>query len=336
MSSSTDLTPSDISSLATDYDQYVEILLESREINAGWNSVSQTITLGFQLDPAATPTDPGHEFLGSATDVIALQRAFTLLPLFKILPDSDDNDVILTRNNLRLREKNNYGWWIATCTYEFSVEGGGSGGRGLAETPDPNVVADNVLDTIQLNFGSGSTPTKHITQSFSTNTVAAVGAVGPAAVLPTLNRTIGATKDGIVGVDVPDNSLDIQVTAYYRPSFVNNAFITRFKNLKGKTNTEVFLGQAIGEVLFLDWSGGGTIYDIVPITFTFSIKENQPTYSDGVFPDASVLGHQLIEYMYVEKAQVGPGINIQEPTYRVIHTIHSAASFADFGFGIDP
>lgn len=319
--------------------QFVEIVTESRSLNQTWRSSQQTITIAFQV--ISDPDHPDYippsfnygEFMGDVDDVLVIEKAYTFFPRLKIIPDPDGYPIIMTFDSLRTEQMNNHGWWKCSAEYKHDINEGFGGQQGMPDRPPSEEAEDNVLPQIRMNFTLGGN-TVHITKSSQVKSAEA-STTAKVANAPDLLGTIGVTKNGITGYDIVDDSLNIQITAYYRPSFINFKFIEKLKHLVGKTNNAKFLGQAPGEVLFLGASGGGAVLDIIPITFDFSIKENVRDKSDDSFPDLTAGGHEVVDYVFMDNIIEieGFGIELMRPSFRYIHRVYEAASFKVLGFG---
>lgn len=322
---------------------YEEIALESRRFKGDWSSAEQTIVLIFQIDPDEEPVldaSPNDTmFLGAEDDVVALEKAWELMPALKVMPAQNGEPVPLLLESLDLQETNQVGhWWRATGTYKYdnnrAFGGSASGMPEETSASDPADANDNTLDVIKLNFQVGG-GTKHITQTLLPEQYKRND---DGDVIPDFKGAIGPTKDGITGADVVDNSLLVQITAYYRPSFVDFDFISTLKGLVGKVNSnQPFLGQNAGEVLLLGVSGGISVLDVTPLTFEFSIKENKSIEGGAAgdaFPAIDILGHAILDYIYERVfTEDGGGWEFQEPKYLQVHYWYDDEDMSVLGFG---
>jgi len=92
-------------------------------------------------------------------------------------------------------------------------------------------------------------------------------------------------------------------------------------------NNAEFLTRPIGEVQLLSVSGGGTIVDIIPLTFEFSISRNRTAVDDEGFPDLTMKGHDLLDYGLVETYDPTSKLTIVTPQYRIVHQIAEPADY---------
>ena len=253
---------------------FKEVLSESRKISATQTNTEQSIVVTFELDPESSASDPIFEFFGDDQDAAALEYAYSIFPLLRILPNSEGTPLPLVILSVDLEETTNYGRWKATAKYRYDLNAGQSGG--------PDDPEDDALDFIRINFNVGGGTTK-ITESLTDPTFAS------ATNRPKLDtgRGIRVTEDTIEGTEIPSSGLQLMVTVFYFPGFAFNVETIRnvFLHLHKRVNNGTFMGFEEGEVLLLELSGGGTFGEIVPITFTFDVKENRTNDNDGEFTD---------------------------------------------------
>lgn len=311
---------------------YTEVLSESRTINATRTGTSQTIVIEFQL-----PTDEetgelespvfnstAATFLGASDDVLALETAYSIIPLTRWLPDSNGNPLLLELESLNVSQVSNYDRWKAVAEYSFdSARGRGAGGQ----DPDDPYEGPS-LPYMRFGFTVGG-QTRNITTARSTpGKDTRVG--GPALPAETM-IPIGMTKDGIAGADVPGGGLTIQLTGFFYPETITIQYLKDLASLLEPTssmNDAPFLTFLAGEVLITNVSGGGTLFDIVPITFDFNIKFNKNDEPDPPFPNLTCFGHDLLDYIYLEDIDANAQTQIMKPTYRYIHYVHKLGDFS--------
>lgn len=337
MSSSTDeqqLSTSDHSGLSSTYE---EIALESRKIQGNFTTGEETIVIGFFVDPDEEAAASDSVFLGAEDDVVALEKAYSIFPDARILPKSDGSPLIMTLSNIRLEEKNQAAHlWHAIGTYSYQSNKGFGGSGGLpASGPSPS---QNVLPQVRIGFQTGG-QTRNVKRSINT----LLGEVhddfhDDGLFVVAADQNIGATQDGIEGVDIPAGVLRIQITAYYRPSFIGMDFLDTLVELSNGTyNNATFLNRPEGEVSLVDASGGATVGDLVPITFDFLIKKNKTDEPDEGFPDINAKGHDIIDYRFERVFDdEGGNIVIQKPKIRYIHQVLKPADYTQLGFGAAP
>lgn len=304
---------------------YVEVLKESRKISVTQTSTEQTISLRFQLPEQST--DGQFEFLGDDLDAQALQYAHGLFPLFRLLPNYSGEPLALVLSNIELEEVNNYGWWAATAKYKFDLNEGFSG------IPDPGSEPADSLNFIRINFTLGGR-TGIITESLAAPGYPIVhNYIGTDRPNPENERTIGATQDSVEGAEILVGGLQLMITVFYYPqvaysmTFIRDRLTACYKHW----NSGPFFAFAPGEVLLTEVTGGGTLGEIVPITFTFDIKPNLTAYNDGHFPALTCLGHDLFDYRYYESIDANAETRTMRPEHRIIHRVYEPANFALLG-----
>lgn len=311
---------------------YEEISLESRKFQADWSSSTQTISIVFSIDPEDDPILADPVFLGVSDDILAIEKAWTLLPVLKKIPSQSGNEVILGLNDVTIEEINQpEHLWKATGQYEFRGDEGGSPGR-LGDGED-------VLNQIRINFNIGGgtrtmTKSLEVVSSEGRNDLVGPPAPGdPPVPAPDLRNAIGVTKDSITGIEVPARSLNVDITAYYRPAYINFTFIDLVADLIGNYNNDTFLGRPAGEVSLLNVTGGGTVFDIIPLTFSFSIERNVSNELDAGFTTLTMLGQHKVDYIFEKEFDEDAETVLQTPKYRYVHRVGHPKDFSVLGFG---
>lgn len=311
---------------------YTEVLSESRTISATRTSTSQTIVIEFQLPTdedtgdLQSPTFPSAaaNFLGESDDVLALETAYSIIPLTRWLPSSTGEPLLLELESLNVSQVSNYDRWKAVAEYTFdSARGIGAGG----EDPDDPTTGPS-LPYMRFGFTVGG-QTTHMTEGLTDAIQASIPGGIPLGEDEV--RAIGMTKDGIAGIDVPSGGLGIQLTGFFYPESITIEYLKDLAFLTSpwcRVNHEPFLTFEEGEVLILGASGGGTLFDIVPITFDFNIKLNQNNTPDPPFPNITMEGHQIIDYRYIESIDDTAQLQYMKPVHRYIHTIHPKGDFS--------
>ena len=117
------------------------------------------------------------------------------------------------------------------------------------------------------------------------------------ATAPAFAGAIGVTKDSIEGVDIIVPHYNWSETHYLADSTtVDAAYKAVVAALTGKTNTKIFRGFAIGEVLFLGASGSKASADVWAITYNFAASKAMPATTVAGIPNVVKGGW---EYMWV-------------------------------------
>ena len=322
---------------------YVEILTDSRAFDLSRTSISQKLTIEFQLP--TDDIDPDElqepvfdstkaEFLGHTDDVLALETAYSLVPLTRWLPGYEGNELLLVLDTLSVVQRDNYDWWKAEASYKYDYNAGTGSAAGESE------VGDLTLPYIKIGFKTGNETTR-ITESLEIVDTTISSDADMLRDAPNTGYAIGATADGIEGTEVYSGGLQLQITAYYFPEQITLAFINTLANLffplgRAVTNNNIFLGYQAGEVLLKGWDGSTAVTDVIPITFDFDVKKNMVNFSDPGFEDnITCEGHDLLDYRYVKKFDEDAQTEIQFPCFRFIHRVYEKADFSILGFPID-
>jgi hypothetical protein len=311
--------------------EYVEILTESREIRLDLTSSSQTIAIQFKLplqedsDELEVPEFYDSEFMEADDDVLALEIAYSLFPPGRWLPNYNGDGVYLVLSGLHVKQVSNSDWWSAVGEYKFDTNQG-QGGQPAA--PDAKT-----LPFIKIGFAGGGNTTK-ITQSLEiTSRVSRESDPRP---LPcNVDNAIGVTEDSIEGADVYAGGMVLNITAYYFPNSINEAFLQTVANLftpRNCVNSKGFLGFAAGEALLVRMTGDYTLNEVIPITFEVDIKKNISGQADPPFTSLTMTGHQLLDYRYLKEVDECGGMLQTLPAYRFIHTVYRTVDFDDLGF----
>lgn len=304
---------------------YIEIAYDSRKIETGTRSAKQTIVLGLCLDPEIEPVFNSAlgMFLGYEDDVAMLEYAFLITPNFRILPSSAGTPVLLERRSLTMDQKApNY--WEVTVDYQFDLD------RGMGNQNNNN---SNGSEYIKMNFsiGGGQKTIKRALDQIGP-TVIRQDLVGKVQAEDT-ELAIGVTENSITGVSVPSSLFRLQITGYFFPSFVTFAYaktlaeLVAGKNHRGTYNNATFLGQASGEVQFLGASGGGSLIELIPITFEFSISPNLSGEPDPGFGNFTAKGHDLVDYIFTKEIGGNGKRLLMLPQQRNILRIHDSANY---------
>ena len=307
-----------------------EIQKESRKFTATYTKVEQDLVYVLRLKDDATTT-----FGDGDPHTLAIELGFLLLPRFRVTPSQENTPTILLLDKIAVEEIGTrlfkiIGSYAYDENHGFSGQSGGSEG-----VPGEDGPASEMLPQLRLNFTLGG-DTRHITKSIQVLSEDARTNPDPGMEDPEdLDGGIGVSHAGIAGMDIIDDSLKIQITVYYYPQFVNFNLITKLKGLIAKINNDVFLNQPAGNVLLTGVSGGGTVLDIIPITFDFEIKDT-PSLFDPGFPDlpTGIHGFHVIDYVYKRKFIPNKGdFILVQPDWRYVHQVYYLKDFSVLGFG---
>lgn len=306
----------------------IELKYDSRTINAHRTGVKQQIVIAFKLDETLIPQeaadyttlgiDPDFEFLNHVDDVIALQHAYNFIPFTRILPDADGVKQVLVLDTLDL-EDIGPNTWKATASYVYDRQQGLGG-----SVPVPQA---KTLPYIRIGFNIGG-GTKKVYKSLEVlNPPGVLSSTSPLPGVPDCEGAIGMTEESIEGVEVPDASMSLQITAYYLPQYVTLAFARLIRNAiagprnYGTYNHETWMGFEAGEVQLRSASGSGTVVDVIPITFELSIKANVTDQPDENFPNITMKGHDLLDYAFFQKWDGVGKVPLFKPDVRYLHRI---------------
>lgn len=307
---------------------YYEIVGESRQITLSRTSMEERFSLEFQLpDPDSQLEFEEYEFYGDGDDIRALQYAYTLTPLVRWMPDMLGNPTMLVLTDMRVAQKNNNDIYSVelTYTYDFEKGIGSTPGSGGDDSRPPEEIA--TLPYVKITFNTGGA-TEHITESLQVTLIATSTIYGRPA--PDTGRAIGVGAKGeIAGYDRLAAGLSMQVTAYYFPQFYTMDFVNDVAGLTTKYNDSLFMTRPAGEVLLAGVSGGGTVVDIIPITFDFIFKQNLTDETDPQFPDLTMLGHDIVDYRYDEYYNGNADTVTMRPVWRFVHRIYEPGDYTE-------
>jgi hypothetical protein len=298
--------------------------------------MEQKVSIQFKLPEDTSPAYPPEKavFLGEDDDVLALEIAYSILPLVRFAPQLDGTDTLLIITQLSVKQVTNQGWWKAEATYTFDANTGTGGAGGFADqiqNPEPGAIA---LPYVKIGFSVGNR-TARMTKSLDVIDWESGPGNDPIPNVTDWMRAIGATKDGVEGVDISSGGLSLQITAYYYPQAITFNFLGDLSNLIPSVNSQQFLAWQPGEVLLLGCDGQATVADIIPITFTVEVKKNITAETDLPFNPLTAEGHYYIDYRFlktIDDDEDNPFPIIQTPAFRIIHKVHESKNFNILGF----
>jgi len=173
----------------------------------------------------------------------------------------------------------------------------------------------------QFETGGG---TQHITQSIQTR-----GRYAPAGEnAPDFKGAIGATKDGVEGVDVTTPQYNFSETHYLPVSIVTPAYKATLFSLTGRKNASPFRGFAAGEVLFLGARGSQRGEEDWEVNFNFSAS---PNVTDLAINDITVAEKRGWDYLWVlyETAEDGDAKKlVKRPIAAYVEEVHYDGEFS--------
>ena len=305
--------------------EYVEIHKDSRGLEVSRTSINQTIVLTACIDDSIEAVLPGTEIHGMDDDTAVLEYAYQIVPETRVMPDYNGDLQLLVLDRIRLEQTSPSNWRF-TCEYLYDVNTGSGGQQSMN---------NEALPYVKLGFkiGGGTKTIKKALEVVSVDRRNLGAAAPPDAAVLTDADLIGATADSIQGISVPDSAFSLQITAYYLPSFFNQAFQNEIIDLidgpegTGTYNGTPFLGRPPGEVQLRSASGGANVVDIIPITFDFYIKRNQTNRIDPGFPPLTMRGHDNLDYRFVPSLDDGTKRIIMSPRFRVTQRVFSPVNY---------
>lgn len=193
--------------------------------------------------------------------------------------------------------------------------------NGGAAAKEQSSSAEEILKDsgIVWSFGVGG-GTTHLTVGVF---VSAIGTV-PA----TAQGVIGASKDGVAGVDVPDNKLIFNLRKRYATA--PSGIATTLSDICGKVNSDTFQGLAAGQVLFTgaqasDFDPAGP----VDITYSFAVSKNRTAIPIPGLGTIDKKGWEYLDIVYKEREDTGKLIHT--PTGAQVVKVFELTAFSALG-----
>lgn len=283
---------------------YYEIAYESRKWTIGRDSTTQTFVYHI-CDEDLEMDDAYGEFFAPNDDV------GLALFIFQVFPDSriftlSGGPIVLFVSQISAEERAD--GWEVTITYEL---------------PDAQQLQEDD-DSTYIQFGfSTSGDTLHVSRSISVRNQEKRTDLtdGP----PETYGLIGATKDTVEGVDISAPGLSFNITGYYSPVIWNTSILLTFSALTKTYNNALFYGFPAGEILLDNVEAQGEIGKFTPVTFHFIHQPNINAAADTPFPVLTALGHDVIDYRYLQ--EVDENNLVQWPAYRYVHQVRQPGNF---------
>jgi len=183
--------------------------------------------------------------------------------------------------------------------------------------------------------GDTSGGTQHITNSRDFT------AYGADTTPEDLGGAIGATKDGVAGVDIVGQAYNFQGTKYIADGSFDTTFRRALFQLTGKINASpVTLNGdsfAAGEVLFLGatWAQRQTVHPLDwEVNFKFAARPNlsggdvQPV---GAITIDAIGGWDYLDVIYEDTTSGDGSALIKTPNYAIVHTVYPSGDFSLLG-----
>jgi len=202
----------------------------------------------------------------------------------------------------------------------------GTANYGKAQQSEPPQTGDSVF-----NFDT-SGGTQHITQS-----LANVGNHAPAGVTaPDYKGAIGATHDGVEGVDITVPVYTFSETHYLAPAAVTPGYKATLYFLTGKVNNSGFKGTAAGECLFLGATGtrrGTDVDDDWEINFRFAASPNRTGIVIGTITGINKKGWEYLWVRYEDIEDNDAKVLVKRPASVHIERVYESGDFSALGIG---
>lgn len=289
-----DHTPNDII--------FEEVLGDSRSFTINRQTISKEfvfrVTSDLFVDLAERHLLPGTDFEMFFDDKVVQQKVlpifYGMVPLTYMFYIDDENFQLLFAASLSATQIN-WTTWELKLTYDISSDNGansGSQGAGAGNT-GPSDQEQNSTKFTQVSF-NGSVSTEKIQKARVAECQKASNRPVSESVPYTKGQTalIGYSEDGIEGADVYTRSFKFQITQYMPPTKLTYSYIRRLSRMITCTNQKPFFGFAPESVMFVGYSGEGDLFQAVPVTLEFEVKNNfafDPTLESVNNPEDTVV-----------------------------------------------
>ncbi|MCC7408665.1 MAG: hypothetical protein IT442_11385 [Phycisphaeraceae bacterium] len=218
-------------------------------------------------------------------------------------------------SNCQVEELHN-GIWLGTARYI----------RAGVSHSDPPIVGDS---SYSFDTGGG---TQHITQSLQT--IASHVPSGQTA--PNFQGAIGATRDGVDGVDITVPVYRFSETHIKADSAVTGTYKGKVYSLTGKVNSGSFRGFNAGECLFLGASGskrGGASGEDWEITYSFAASPNRTGLTVGSITGIAKKGWEYLWVRYEDVEDTTAKALAKRPTAAYVEKVYELGDFGDLEIG---
>ncbi len=284
---------------------FYEVALESRKWTQNYESTSETFVYEV-CDENLAESDVTYGAFYAPNDDVALAKYIHLnYPDYRIFA-TPSGDIVLYIKEITAVEQTRNGW-------RFTMEYG---------NPERKQYQENEPTYVQFGLSTNG-DSRHINRSISVvSTAARTGALTSP---PETYGLIGASKDTIEGIDISDSGLTFNITGFYNTSVWNTTVLQVFKSLTKCYNNASFYGFPAGEILLDNIEAQGEILKVTPVTFSFIQEDNINGATDLPFPPLTALGHDYVDYRYVEEAMSDQ--IVQWPLYRYVHRVRNPGNF---------
>ncbi len=170
--------------------------------------------------------------------------------------------------------------------------------------------------------------TQHVTQSIATVGVYAAPGIYP----PNFKGAIGATKDGIEGVDISVPVYNFSETHYVDANLVTGAYKSTLFYLTGTVNNGGFRGFSAGEVLFLGAGGAKRGQDDWEISYRFAASPNVQGLQVGDITGIAKRGWDYLWIRYADAVDNDAFMLVKRPLSVYVEQVYPYTNY--FGLGI--
>lgn len=285
---------------------YYEVALESRKWVQNYETTTQTFVYELCNEDLSESDVTYGSFFSPNDDVALAKYIYANFPDYRVFTTPTGDMVLYIKEITAIEQTEDGGW-------RFTLEYG---------PPDRQQYQDNEPTYVQFGFSTNG-DTRHMSRSLSV--ISGVARTGATTSPPETYGLIGASKDTVEGIDLSDAALSFNITGFYNTSVWNTSVLLTFTGLTKRYNNATFYGFPAGEVLLDSVEAQGEILKITPVTFNFLHSPNINGASDTPFPALTALGHDYIDYRYVEEALSDQ--MVQWPLYRYVHRVRQAGNF---------
>lgn len=256
---------------------FEEVFGESRSFTINKTNITKELVFRVVsdrfVDEAGTTSFPGMGTSLLLDDKVFQQNVLPIfipeLPPALLFSIDDDTAVLLYPSNITGKQIN-WSTWEIRVTYDVSRDNGNGAGH-----TGPSQGEENSTKFTQISFNASVgnekiQKAKVLACQLATNRPASE--VAPYTVGQT--GLIGYSEDGIEGAEVYTRTFKFQITQYMPPTKLTYSYIRRLSRMTTCTNLLPFFGFATGSVIFLGASGEGDLFQLVPVTLEFEVKNN--------------------------------------------------------------
>jgi hypothetical protein len=285
---------------------HYEIAYESRKWTQNRTETKETFVY-YICDEDLEMDDSYGEFFAPNDDVGLALFIYSVFPDYRIFA-SPTGPIAIFIDEISALQKVDGGWEV-TLTYS---------------PPDARQYQNSAIGGTYVQFGfSTNGDTRKLFRSYEVTSVAKRPDIDGD--IPLIYRLIGSNRDTVEGIDISDAGLTFNITGYFNTAVWNTSVLLTFSALTKTYNNSLFYGFPAGEVLLDQVEAQGEVLRITPVTFNFIHSPNQVAVADDPFGPLTALGHDYIDYKYVEEVD-GEAV-VQWPAYRYVHRVRNPGNF---------